>query len=128
MRNVVVDNSSGSPGVSGGGSGAAFLPPKQLLLRFDEARHAYLRLRAERWVDDNPEVWRLFVRFAEDLATLGRRFGIGQLAERVRWECAVAYPDKEFKVNNSYRAYLARRLMDDVPTCRGLIEIRRVRC
>jgi hypothetical protein len=104
------------------------MPERQMVLRFDEARRADLRERAEKWVGENPEIYRLFVRFAEDLATLGKRFGIGLLAERVRWECAVSFPDKKWKVNNSYRAYLARRLMEEVPGCRTLIETRRVRC
>jgi hypothetical protein len=102
---------------------------RQLDIDFDEARGADLRARAERWIAENPEAWRLFVRLAEDRATLGRRFSIEQLVQRVRWDWPGATEGGDgFRVNNSYRAYLARRLIEAVPACAGLIETRRVRC
>jgi hypothetical protein len=74
-----------------------------------------LRERANRWIDSNPDAMRHFAGFAEQLRSLGRRFGIGLLAERVRWEMTLRGGDEDFKINNNYRAYIARRLIADDP-------------
>lgn len=87
---------------------------------------ADLYAEARRWMDENPRIYDLFVRFAKELVAQNRRFGIGLLAERVRWECLFLYGG-EFKVNNNYRAYIARRLVRDVPGVERLITFRRVR-
>jgi hypothetical protein len=74
-----------------------------------------LRERANRWIDSNPDAMRHFAGFAEQLRSLGRMFGIGLLAERVRWEMTLRGGDEDFKINNNYRAYIARRLIADDP-------------
>lgn len=77
----------------------------------------------------NPKVYALFVRFAQALLQRQRRFGIGQLAERVRWEIRTTWePDEDgFKLNNNWRAYIARDLIHDMPELEPLLELRRVR-
>lgn len=87
-----------------------------------------LELAAREWMDGNPRVFDLFVRFARQAAERGRRFGIGQLAERVRWEVSVAWsPSDAFKVNNNHRAYVARRLIALHPAIAAFLETRRTR-
>lgn len=85
-----------------------------------------LRDLAEDWIEANPEAMALFRRFADEMRCRGKRFGIGQLTERVRWECAVTTRGDTFKINNNYRAYIARRLIEDDPRLEGLIETRKV--
>jgi hypothetical protein len=87
-----------------------------------------LRAAAEKWMDENPEAMRLFRRFASQMLAAGKRFGIGQLTERVRWECALKTRGEPFKVNNNFRAYIARRLIRENPRYAGLIEVRYARC
>ena len=83
-----------------------------------------LRELATQWMDDNPEAMRHFAGFAEQLRARGRRFGIGLLAERVRWEMTMRGGDEDFKVNNNFRAYIARRLIADDPRLAGHIKCR----
>jgi len=75
------------------------------------------------------EVYQLFYSFAMERARAGRRFGVKALAERVRWEVALAHPTKadDLKINNSHIAYLARDLARENPRLREFIEFRRVR-
>ena len=83
-----------------------------------------LREVATEWMASNPEAMRHFAGFAEQLRGLGRRFGIGLLAERVRWEMLERGCSTDFKVNNNYRAYIARRLIFNDPRLREHIRCR----
>jgi len=85
-----------------------------------------LRAETDRWIEENPTAYALFLRFARQAAARGKPFGIKAIAERVRWECEFEYGG-EVKINNNYPAYIARRLMVDVPECRDLIEVRQTR-
>ena len=87
-----------------------------------------LRAEADRWIAENPQVYQLFQWFANQMLEQKRRFGIGQLAERVRWECGLrGRPDEEYKVNNNYRAYIARRLVADNPELESYLRFRKVK-
>lgn len=87
-----------------------------------------LRAAAEKWMRENPEAMRLFRKFAGQMLAAERRFGIGQLTERVRWECAVKTRGEPFKINNNFRAYIARRLIREDRRYASLIEVRYARC
>lgn len=90
---------------------------------FDANKH---EAAAREWIDANPKAFALFERFALEAASKGRRFGIGFLAERVRWECWIGqYTD--FKINNNHRAYIARELVHRHPELKDLIEFRAVK-
>ena len=84
-----------------------------------------LRRRAEEWIVKNPTVYALFLRFAREKLARNRRFGAKELAERVRWEIDLLWADSEFKVNNNYTAYIARRLVVDEPRLLPLLRFRR---
>lgn len=82
--------------------------------------------RADKWVRDNHKAWLFICNEAVSYANQKRRFGIGELCEKVRWHMQ-ATGDGEFKVNNTYRAYLARRLVKEHPQVEPYIEMRRSR-
>lgn len=85
-----------------------------------------LREAAEQWMAEHPVAMALFRRFAADMASRGRRFGIGQLTERVRWECRIEQHDEgDFKINNNWRAYIARALIEENPALLEFIELRK---
>lgn len=86
-----------------------------------------LRKAAAKWIEDNPTAYGYFVRFALELAERGRPFGIGLVAERVRWECVVARGDDGYKINNNYRAYVARKLVAEHPRLRAFLKFRKTR-
>lgn len=83
-----------------------------------------LREAADDWMDANPEAMQQFRRFAEQMRERSRRFGIGLLAERVRWELHLHSAMADFQVNNNYRAYIARRLCHEDPRLAELIRCR----
>jgi hypothetical protein len=73
----------------------------------------------------NPHVYRALVQLARDLKNRGHeRIGIGMLFEVLRWQAALVTSDSGFKLNNSYRAYYARHIMDTVPELDGIFETR----
>lgn len=67
------------------------------------------------------------------LARVGRdrgaqKLGIGQLFEVLRWRRALRTKDwTEFKLNNNYRSYYARLIMEREPDLRGIFATRRLR-
>lgn len=84
-----------------------------------------LAAKADKWMDANPSAMALFRRFATEALNAGRRIGIGAITERVRWECAVQTRGSDgFKINNSFRAYIARRLIAETPALAAIIETR----
>lgn len=86
-----------------------------------------LRREAEKFIDEQPDAYALFERFALEMLAVGRKFGIGALTERVRWEITMTWdPDaRGFKINNNHRAYIARQLIEDHPGLADLIQVRR---
>lgn len=85
-----------------------------------------IRMKAKRWMEENPNVYELFKRFTMELVGAGRKFNISLITERVRWECYFKYKE-EFKINNSYRSYIARKLVSDIPELRGVFQFRKTR-
>ena len=60
----------------------------------------------------NPEVWRLFRRFAGEALSAGReRFGARMIGERIRWFTSIETAGCEYKVNDHFWPYYARLLM-----------------
>lgn len=98
--------------------------PQLRLLPRNDLEAAY-----REWKAEHPEVYALFLRFARERLTSGRRFGIGALTERVRWEVDRRWThDRDnFRCNNNHRAYIARDLVADEPRLAPLIQMRRTR-
>ncbi len=65
----------------------------------------------------HPEVWALFIRFAEQLLRTGRtRYSSDAILHRIRWEYDVNKEgDEVFKINNNFSSRYARKLacLDD---------------
>lgn len=86
---------------------------------------AALREAAESWLMDNPEAASLFLQYARELASRGRRFGVKLIAERARYEMALS--GTPLKVNNNVTAYVGRWLVSQDPFLAGFISFRRTR-
>lgn len=80
----------------------------------------------EKFHADNPVVYTTICQLARQwIANTGRRrLGIGQLAERCRWEIAMRTNDPQFKINNTHNAYYARLIMATEPDLAGIFELR----
>lgn len=78
---------------------------------FDPTDDKDLAARFAEFDAANPEVWRLYVRFANDLLNAGHRRGSSeQIIQRIRWEASVVTRGEAFKINDHYRAFYARKL------------------
>lgn len=86
-----------------------------------------LRRAAAAWIERHPDTARLFLRFARELASKGRRFGVGLIAERVRYERLVDGGQEKFKVNNNHRAYIARWMIAQDQGLAPFLKFRKVR-
>jgi hypothetical protein len=73
----------------------------------------------------NPEVWRLFERFALAAVHAGReRIGAKLIVERIRWHVSIETTGDDFKINNNYTAYYARRFQAAHPEHANLFQTR----
>lgn len=77
----------------------------------------------------NPQVYRLLVAHARELAARGRRrIGIKMLWEVLRWRYMLVADDPSgFKLNNNYTARYARLIAEQEPDLAGLFETRELR-
>jgi hypothetical protein len=92
--------------------------------RVNNPDHENLREATSAWISENRGVYSLFLKFAQEMASKGRCFGVKMLAERVRWECLVLL-NGDYKINNNYVAYIARRLVMEDPSLGRYIRFRK---
>jgi hypothetical protein len=85
-------------------------------------RDAFRRFHSE-----NPHVYRQLVRMARDGKAAGAtKLGIGMLFEVLRWRHTLRTGGDDFKLNNNYRSYYARLIMENEPDLFGIFEIRKL--
>ena len=79
----------------------------------------------------NPHVYILFKRYAHQAFLAqngGGHFGAKAVWERLRWELNIETSSvDEFKLNNNYTAYYARKYMIQFPQASGFFRTRMVR-
>lgn len=88
-----------------------------------ERRRRFAHEAAE-WVKENEGAWSYMVKTAQGYSSQGRKFGMQELAEKVRRREFTDSHGRTTKVNNNHVPALARLLMAQVPACRTLIERR----
>tara|TARA_R100001086_G_scaffold240621_1_gene166881 strand:- start:78 stop:446 length:369 start_codon:yes stop_codon:yes gene_type:complete len=101
-----------------------------MISRFDSAstRLDEMRSQVKAFHSEHPEVWDLFVRFTKEILRRGfKHYSVNAIFERIRWEVdTVGRNDQyEFKLNNNYRAFYARRFMRMYPQHDGFFRTRR---
>ena len=85
-----------------------------------EAEQAFTRFH-----EANPSVYTELVTMAHELHGAGRdRIGVGMLFEILRWQRWREYPGDDFKLNNNYRAWYARLIMQEEPELDGIFQLR----
>lgn len=77
----------------------------------------------------NPEVWKLFVRFAFEVMQRGkRRYSADAILHRIRWfEEIETVGGRGFKVNDDFTAHYARKFIRTFPEHGDFFETRRRR-
>jgi hypothetical protein len=88
-----------------------------------------LRQAFEKFHAENPDVYRLFMRFTMQAWYNGiRRYSAKSIFERIRWHTDVETKNKtdSFKLNNNYTAYYSRLAMDEYDFLNGFFEVRKI--
>lgn len=93
----------------------------------DTAKGERFTAEADAWIEQNPEAWEWMTAQAVNAARAHRRFAIGALCERVRWEMAARGIDN-FKLNHNHRAPFTRRLIREHPEVEPYITTRHSVC
>lgn len=76
----------------------------------------------------NPDVFTLFRQFADEAKRAGRtRFSADAIIQRIRWFVNVETTGDEFKINDNFSAYYARKLIAEDASFRGFFELRTTR-
>lgn len=77
--------------------------------------------------EENPHIYDLFQRFAGEALGRGyKNYSANAIFERIRWYVNVETVGDQFKINNSYRPYYARKLMEDDPNFKDFFRIRKL--
>lgn len=89
----------------------------------------YWATRAAEFHERNPRVYALLVHYAREAVRRGRsRVGIELLWNRMRWDYTVITDHgSDFKLNQNYKAWYARRIMENEPDLADIFETRRRR-
>jgi hypothetical protein len=84
-----------------------------------------LREEFEEFHEANPEVYRLLLKMTRQAVAAGhRKFGMQRLIEVIRWDYMIGTTSTDYKINNNYAAFYARRIMKHNPSLAGVFEIR----
>ena len=74
---------------------------------------------------DNPKVYDLFVGFAKEVKAANRdTYSANSIFERIRWHVDIETVGEVFKLNNNYRAYYARKMMNEYPEFKTFFRLR----
>jgi hypothetical protein len=93
----------------------------------DNTRFEEMREQCSAFHREHPQVWRLFIKFTNERIQRGfKHYSVNAIFERIRWETDQADVDgnSEFKLNNNYRAFYARRFMRMKPAHEGFFRTR----
>lgn len=88
------------------------------------------REKFEQFHAANPQVYEALEDLAGTLVSKGRsKIGIGFLCEVLRWNYYMNTddPNSDFKINNNYRPYYARLLIQNNPLWENKFELRTIR-
>lgn len=95
-----------------------------------QSRFTFDRHERDFWAyhDENPAVYEALKQFALEAKRAGReRMSINMLHERLRWYTTVEAKGDAWKVNNNYRPFYARLLMEREPELAGFFETRKAK-
>ena len=89
-------------------------------------RYDQMKERFEKFHNEHPEVWALFIDFTFDRIRLGfEHYSVDAITQRIRWETEVGSNKlADFKINDHYRAFYARLFMDTYPDYKGFFRLR----
>lgn len=79
--------------------------------------------------EEHPQIYEALVRLAKLARSRDARkkWSINALFERARWEMIVERGEESFKLNNNYRSYYARKIMQELPEFKDFFSLRELR-
>jgi hypothetical protein len=92
-----------------------------------EQAPAAIQAEFEKFDGQYPDVYALFVKFAEQMWDAGRRKGSSKsIVERIRWEHMTTSQggNEDFKINNNFTSRYARKLIREQPKFADFFETR----
>ncbi len=94
-----------------------------------DSRHDEMREQCQAFHNAHPEVWKLFVHFTFTMIRKGYpNYSVNAIFERIRWEKDQGGDGiSQFKLNNNYRAFYARRFMRMYPKHDGFFRTRELK-
>jgi hypothetical protein len=96
--------------------------------RTDFPKNRNLLAETADWIRTHPLAADLLLKYARELASRGRRFGVKMLVERLRYD---GYRDgwkrEDYQVNNSHVAYIARWIIEQDPAVEKYVEFRQTK-
>jgi hypothetical protein len=82
----------------------------------------------DKFHNENPNVWKLFVKFTFDVINTGRKnYSVNAVFERIRWHTDIETTSKPFKLSNNHRAYYARYFHEKYPEYDGFFRTKQLR-
>lgn len=93
-----------------------------------DSRYTQLETNFKTFHAAHPEIWVHFCNFTFDRINKGwSHYSSKAVFERIRWEVAVPelyYSENEFKLNNNYTAFYARKFIEEYPKHKGFFRFR----
>ena len=86
---------------------------------------AAIAFKFEKWVLDNDELVKSFIKFALIAKSKGhKKISAWLIVNRVRWETEIVGNGCDYKINNNYISHLSRKVMREVPELEGFFTIK----
>ena len=69
----------------------------------------------EEHLDDNPEMWSMFVKYAKEIGSQGKKFSAAGIFHLMRYETMVREENSDFKISQNWCPLYARKFLDEYP-------------
>ena len=74
---------------------------------------------------DNPDIWALFRSTTFEVMERGfKHYGANSILERIRWHTSIEQGQRDFKINNNWAPFYARKFMEIYPVYAGFFRTR----
>lgn len=80
--------------------------------------------QADKWIEENRDLFDVMSNKAVSLALAGKRFGFRLIAEEARWHCEATRRDKAFKIADRLTPYIGVRICEAHPEVKKFIRSR----
>jgi hypothetical protein len=94
-------------------------------MRIDAINFTHTKEDFEKFHHNNPEIYTMFVDFSKQAAVKNSYYSARGIFHRIRWETSVNSDDRQFKLNDIWTAYYARKFMEDHPEHKGFFRLRK---